>query len=186
MMCAQDKVSVWFRRWKSGDYTAFENLIRHFEPRLMSYLRHLAFSQDDAEDLFQETFLKMIQNRERIPENTHFDFYLLRTARNLAISGFRRKKVARREIERRGHEVLLRYQGADDTSEWRETHERIHQAIGKLEKEEREVVALKIWNEQSWESIGKLMGFSADTAARRFSRALKHLYRELEPLLGVS
>ena len=142
----------------------------------MSYLRSRTTSRAEAEDLFQETFLRVWKSPPAA--GTPVDFYVLSIARNLAVAGFRR-----RAVERRGQEALA--PGAEgapgpDPAE-REEVTRLRAAMSRLPEELREVAVLKTQAALSWTEVGKLLGFSADTAARRYAEALTALRKELGP-----
>ena len=140
----------------------------------MSYLRSRTASRAEAEDLFQETFLRVW--RTPPAPDTPVDFYVLAIARNLAVSGHRR-----RGLELRGREALApRAEGAPgaDPVE-REEVLRLREAMSRLPEELREVAALKTQAGLNWGQIGTMMGFSPDTAARRFAEALDALRKEL-------
>ena len=142
----------------------------------MSYLRSRTASRAEAEDLFQETFLRVWKTPPA--KGTPVDFYVLAVARNLAVSGYRR-----RTLELRNWETLLpKAEGAPggDPAGHEEVL-RLRAALARLPGELREVAVLKTQADLSWEQVGKLMGFSADTAARRYAEALAALRKELEP-----
>ncbi len=142
----------------------------------MAYLRTRSASRAEAEDFFQETFLR-VWKAPPAP-GTPADFYVLSIARNLAVSGHRRRTLELADLRSRAP----RAEGAPDADPGeREEVRRLRTALAGLPEELREVASLKTQAGLSWEQIGKLMGFSADTAARRYAEALDALRKELGP-----
>ena len=162
--------------WRSGDRAAFAALVERFEGRLMSYLVHISGSRAEAEDLFQETFLRVFRERENLNPDAPFAFTLMRIARNLAISRHRRQTVERKDLEERAR----RPKGMpEDESAGGEASAAVHRALALLPEELREPVALRIWGGLGWREVAEVLGCSEDTAARRFAEALKALREDL-------
>jgi RNA polymerase sigma-70 factor (ECF subfamily) len=174
--------------WRAGDRPAFDRLMERYEARLMTYLVRMTRSRQEAEDLFQETFLRVYRAggpRGRGPEEpaAPFDFHLMRIARNLAVSRSRRGGV-----ERAGLAAVRPMQppGAPDTLAESEAGTAAREALDALPADLREAVSLKVWGEMSWRQIGELLGTSEDTAARRCAEGLDLLAKNLAPRLGGS
>ncbi len=168
--------------WRSGDRAAFDTLVARYEPRLMSYLTHVAGSRAEAEDLFQETFMRVLRDPRGPEPGAPFAFYLLRIGRNLALSRRQRKTVERKALTAVVRDDSPREQGSPLAD--REVTDAVHAAVGRLPEELREPVALRIWSGLAWREIGKLLDCSEDTAARRFAEALRQLSKDLGPALG--
>ncbi len=140
----------------------------------MSYLRSRTASRAEAEDLFQETFLRVWKTPPTA--GTPMDFYVLTIARNLAVSGHRRRVLELADLKTRAP----RAEGVPDRDPAeREEVLRLRAAMARLPEELREIVSLKTQAGLSWEQVGKLMGFSPDTAARRYAEALGILRKEM-------
>ncbi|MBI4231493.1 MAG: sigma-70 family RNA polymerase sigma factor [Planctomycetes bacterium] len=165
--------------WRAGNRAAFDRLMERYEMRLMSYLIRIADTRHEAEDLFQESFLRIFRARESIPADVPFDFYIFRVARNLAVSGFRRKRAERIGMERRGLEAPRAEDPPADALERSEAGSAAREALDTLPEPQREAVSLKVWGELSWRRIGELLGVSEDTAARRAADGLRTLAARL-------
>ncbi|WP_052336138.1 sigma-70 family RNA polymerase sigma factor [Rhodopirellula sallentina] len=84
-------------RVRDGDAGAFEELVRRYQPRLVRLMHHLAPHTDLAEDLAQETFLRVYRARDRYEPGAKFSTWLFTIAGNVA-------RNAKRTVSRR-HEV---------------------------------------------------------------------------------
>ena len=83
-------------RAKSGDETAFTQLVTTYQDRLVGVLTHLLQNQEAAEDLAQEVFLRIYRARHGYEPTAKFSTWLFRIANNLA-SNMRRDRGRRRE-----------------------------------------------------------------------------------------
>ena len=78
----------------AGSEVAFEELVRRFTPRLFRYLRPKAWSDQEAEDIVQETFRKAFQNIARFDAEYRFSTWLYTIAHRQAIGLFRARRVS--------------------------------------------------------------------------------------------
>lgn len=76
----------------AGSQTSFEELVHRYSPRLFHFLRHKVSTDEDIEDLVQETFLKAFRNIERYNPDFKFSTWLYTIAVRLAISDYRSNK----------------------------------------------------------------------------------------------
>ena len=132
---------------------------------LVLYGRALGLSHGEAEDVLQETFVALLQ-LERKPDDA--EHYGVRAFRNRALN-YRRSTWRRltRELEsRRWFER--------DTNET-EAERQAMKALTELPPEQREVIVLKIWNEMTFEAIGRLFDLSPNTVAGRYRYGLNKL-----------
>ena len=81
------------RQARAGSRRSFEELARRYKRRLFVYLRPRLGSDEDAEDMVQETFLKLYRNIESYDPAFRFSTWLYSSANRLAISSFRKNKV---------------------------------------------------------------------------------------------
>lgn len=134
-------------------------------PSLILYGRSIGLSHAEAEDVLQEVFLALLR-REDPPDDP--ERYCVRAFRNKALN-YRRSLWRRltREFE---------------SSHWFESGEQSSaeedkavRCLRELPADQREVVVLKIWHEQTFEEIGELLGISGNTAAGRYRYALRKL-----------
>jgi RNA polymerase sigma-70 factor (ECF subfamily) len=82
------------REARAGSRRSFEELARRYKRRLFVYLRPRLGSDQDAEDMVQETFLKLFRNIRSYDHAFRFSTWLYTAANRLAISSYRKKKIA--------------------------------------------------------------------------------------------
>jgi len=93
------------REARTGSRRSFEELALRYKRRLFVYLRPRLGSDQDAEDMVQDTFLKLYRNIGRYDPRFHFSTWLYTSANRLAISSYRKKKTitARLDAEAAGN-----------------------------------------------------------------------------------
>ena len=82
------------RAFKNGDQKAFEKLFERNHKKLYDYLMRLLDSKEDAEEIVQESFIKIWEKREEFIEGYSFDAFLFTIAKNTFLN-FTREKVNR-------------------------------------------------------------------------------------------
>src|SRR5437870_5360627 len=80
---------------KSGDVSAFEELVRRYDRNVFRIAQHITQNREDAEDVVQDAFLKAYQNLERFQENSKFYTWLVRIAVNEALMRLRRRRTGK-------------------------------------------------------------------------------------------
>lgn len=149
-------------------------------PRLHLYARQQTRSESDAEDVLQDAFVRMWNTARKEPDlglpNLPFGYTSIRRcAIDLA-----RKNQRRLQREETAHDGLDDVQWFESDLEGAERKEALERAIKRLPKKYQEVLALKIWGEQTFQAIADLQGISINTVASRYRYALQGLRRELE------
>ena len=168
------------RRYAAGDNGAFDVLYERYKRPLYAYLNRLMSGRhDQADDLFQQVWLRIIASLPQYECRQRFLSWALRIAHNLAIDSFRRQErdpVALPEDA----DNLLR----NDLEPWRhldraELSAAIGKALKTLSPELREVFALRL-EKVSFKEIAELQGCSINTVLGRMHYALKNLQRVIK------
>lgn len=168
---------VLLREYRSGSAAAFEHLHSRYRNTLYLHARSIARDDAIAEELVNETFLRLAQKgeAERLEAGSLGPFLHTILGR-LAIDHLRSEK-SRRRREAKASTPWLR---AASPSQDQERVTEINRAMASLPPEQAEVVVLHIYSEMSFREIGDAVGIPPDTAASRYRYALK----KLSELLG--
>jgi RNA polymerase sigma-70 factor (ECF subfamily) len=97
-------------RWKAGDESAFESLIRRHEGRVFGLLMRMLGNREDAEDVAQETFISLHRHGHRFRHDARFSTFVYRVAANAALN--RRRTLGRKNARLR--KLQLRQAAGDD------------------------------------------------------------------------
>lgn len=151
---------------KLGNEKAAEELIKRYYLPILHYCKRRCFSLEKAEDLTQETFLKLFQNLSGYKGKQRFKAYLFTIASHLCIDESRKTKVYSLE-----HEDEIRH-------ECKELHQiedemEIELLLDLLTWEQREAVLLRYGDQFSYREIAEIMGCNMRTVQSRVRNALK-------------
>lgn len=166
-------------RFIKGDQSCFEVLIKRHKNKVFAYINLYIRDQALAEDLFQDTFLKVIQSVKggKYYDNGKFISWVMRIAHNLIIDHFRRTKqmntVSNDDYE---SDLFNNKNLADETVEdemiKRQILKDIRKMISHLPDDQREVVIMRHYAGLSFKEIADLTGVSINTALGRMRYAL--------------
>lgn len=121
----------------------------------------------DADDILQETFCKLVQQKT-FPERP--SAWLFQVAANLIRQESRRNK--RRKLR---EERVAATEAVDSPADLSLLQAEVQESLSKIKPEMRDIILLKIWGEMTYSEIGKTLGLSTATAHRRYEEALTQL-----------
>ena len=176
-------------RLRQGDLDALESLIPQYHHRLYRFLWRMVQEQPAAEDLYQQTWLKVMKNISTYRDHQNFDAWLFSIARNLAIDHLRRKNPVSLDATDDEKRPLLDpvSQSGPDPLEAVLEFERgsiLAAALADLPAIHREVLTLRFEEEMKLEQIAEVAGIPLSTVKSRLSRALEGLRLRVETDLG--
>ncbi len=147
---------------------------------LFGYVRSIVGPSDDAEDVLQEVFTKLVLQGPRLLAVRKPVPYLFTMARNEAYKHLRtRSRQAHVSLD-----GLLVAPAADGAPQVRLTPEEVQDALASLPPEQAEVVVLKIYEGFTFEAIASITGVSPNTAASRYRYGCDKLARRLHRATG--
>ncbi len=170
-----------------GNKSAISTLIDKYNRRVRDYLRMMVKDDDVADDIAQETFIKVIKviDEGRYVDNGKFLSWVLRIAHNRALDYFRAQKSNNSVNESSaGYNVLgtLRYaeNSIEDNIISDQTDQSIRDLVELLPEEQREVVMLRYYSDLSFKDIAEQTGVSINTALGRMRYALINLRKMIK------
>jgi RNA polymerase sigma-70 factor, ECF subfamily len=161
-------------RWHAGDRSAAAELVQRHQRPLLGFLLSMCGERALAEDLLQETFLRVLERLVRYEEHGRFRALLFQIARNLCSDHFRTRK-RRLPAETGTLEALPDGQDAERGLLEEQRTARLHQALAMLPDEQREVVLLHHYSGLTFREIAELQGCPLGTSLGRMHYALKRL-----------
>ena len=175
-----DKVLL--NNYLSGDSAAISQLIDRHSRRVRDYIRMMVKDADVADDVLQETLIKVVRviDEGRYVDNGKFLSWVLRIAHNQVIDYFRSQKSAKTVNESdAGYNMLGTLRFAERTVEDNIISEQIEADVRRLVEhlpdEQREVVKLRYFSGLSFQEIADQTGVSINTALGRMRYALINL-----------
>jgi len=165
-------------RLAQGDQAAFAELYDACADRIHHYLVAYLGSPEDADDVLQETFVRLARGRKRLAGVDNLAGYAFAVARNEAMR-LAGRKARRGQVRTAASGDALFRAAAGADLEARETAELVATALGRLAPECREVVELKTYAGLTFREIGEVTGQPVGTVATRYRTALGRLRRWL-------
>jgi len=156
-------------RLARGEAAAFAELYDLCADRLHHYLVSQLGSRDDADEVLQETFLRLVRGREKLAGVESIAGYSFMVARNEAL---RRLAARSNENHRRAKAAELFLDVTHDDHEVREAAEEVTMALARLRPEQREVVELKCYGGLTLAEIADITGAPPGTVATRYRTAI--------------
>ena len=175
-------------RVADGDLSCFERLYNKYKGRLMTYLYYTLFDRAKAEDILQETFIRVFRHAGRFKKGRSFPIWLYSIAKNLCRDEWRRSK------RRGGAKEPLPFEWVSNTAmkdsrsprreaETREAAVRLLSELKGLGPEQRETIALHYISALKYREIAQIIGCPLGTVQSRIHTGLKILRRRLKDLL---
>ena len=169
-------------RYQDGDVHSFELLIGRYQKQVYSYILTLVKDKQLADDVFQDTFVKVIQTvkSKAYKDDGRFVQFAMRIAHNLVIDHFRKEnRIPTVESSSEDYNYIDNVPITDASVEQGmivdQVHSDLHRMITFLPDEQREVLRMRIFDDMSFKDIADITNVSINTALGRMRYALINL-----------
>ncbi|MBZ9779111.1 sigma-70 family RNA polymerase sigma factor [Psychroflexus sp. CAK8W] len=174
------------KQYISGDENSLSVLINRHQQKIFGFIFSKVYDKDLAEDIFQDTFIKVIRTLKRGKYNEEGKFlpWVMRIAHNLVIDHFR-KSNRMPKFEGKGDFDILDFMTDGDMNAERKIIKDqidvdLHALIKKLPQDQLEVLEMRIFKEMSFKEIAFKTDVSINTALGRMRYALINLRKIIE------
>ena len=178
-------------RCSAGDQAAFDLLFKKYARPLTYFIEQIIHDHDRAEDIFQDTFLRMLKNKEKYDTKYRFSTWIYRIALNLSINELRKRQRENGRIVHKPEsdepdrylDILDTLSSGDDpyrNIERKDLAEKVGTALGRLPAPKRIAFILKFYHHLSYDEIAGVMGCTRGTIKSRIHYAVE----ELQILVG--
>ena len=171
-------------RYSEGDNKAFDELLARYQSKLFNYIFFIVRSQELAEDIFQETFVKAITTIQqgRYTPSGKFGSWLTRIAHNMIVDSYRQERnentISNDEVE---VDLFNDADLCDDNIETQMVNEQtltdVRRLMDALPSNQREVVYMRYYQDLSFKDIADITGVSINTALGRMRYAVMNMRR---------
>ena len=182
------------RAAQTGDSAAFEQLVRAYDQSVLRLALNLLRSAEDANDIYQETFLRVFRNLHSFRFDCSFHTWLYRIVTNLCLDHLRKRKVRREEptvisttegpLDRMDTVPEDRAHGDPQRSLLgKELKGRLDKVLRELTPRERMVFEMRHYQGMRLRAIGDVLGTSEEAAKNCLFRATQKLRAALGDFL---
>ncbi|GMV24990.1 MAG: RNA polymerase sigma24 factor [Phycisphaerae bacterium] len=176
-----------------GDQAAWRLLLGRHQANVYNLCFKLVGNRDLAEDLAQDTLVKIVQHVQRFDGRAKFSTWLYRITMNVCLSRLRAEKVRRHSslddqpyegAPAAGSGLAGREPDAPSSVQWTEQHRNVLAALASLEPEQRAILVLRDTRDLDYDQIAEVLEVPVGTVKSRLFRAraaLREALEELEP-----
>jgi RNA polymerase sigma-70 factor, ECF subfamily len=159
----------------------FTLIFSRYKVRIYNYVIKMVSDRMTAEDIVQNTFLKLYENMNNIQHKESINFWLFRTARNEIYGWYRKKKSFKRVFDPSDLEDLQIDSGYDlpDQIEIKEISALLKSELGLLPDNQKEVFVLKEYGGLSYKEISEIMGTDENLVKSRLFKVRQKLTERL-------
>ena len=180
------------RMYEEGDFQAFDILLERHQDNVFGYIRTMVTDNELANDVFQDTFVKVIMaiRNGNYTESGQFLSWVKRVARNQVLDRFRSLRSSAHNVI--SHEVFdgegdligdlfnnpdLCEPNAESRMLVEQSYDDVRMMVNRLPEAQREVVTMRYYREMSFKEIAEATGVSINTSLGRIRYALINLRR---------
>lgn len=160
----------------------FACLYERYEIRMLHYITKISgFNRTQAEDVLQDSFIKIWSNINDYDPDLPFKSWLYRIVHHTTISQWRKNdSLSRRYLEAGKLSDNILFEEADPEQETKEKNKkRLYEALDQLKSNYREIIILKFFENLTYEEISDILKIPEGTVATRINRAKKQLHKHL-------
>ena len=170
----------------NGDNSSFEVLLKRHKSRVFAFIMSKIKNRDITEDIFQDTFIKVINSLQRGKYNEEGKFlpWMMRIAHNLVIDHFRKESKMRKVRNTDEFNIFDIINNGDIGQDEEMIRKRVHADLNLLIKDlpedQMEVLKMRYFEDMSFKKISEITGVSINTALGRMRYALINLRKLAE------
>ena len=167
------------RRIRQGDIRQFESLFRSSYVSLVRYAKTLIKDHDSAEEIVQDLFFKLWQDKEKLNIESSLNGYLFRSVHNKCLHFIEHNKVVERYAEEMSFRQPDKQESPSDILQYRELQARISRILERLPERCGQVFYLSRFEGLKYTEIAEKLSVSVKTVESNMGRALKEFRKEL-------
>jgi RNA polymerase sigma-70 factor (ECF subfamily) len=156
---------------KTGDSAAFNEIYHKYRQKIYGYAYHFTRCREEAEELTQDTFVRLWENREKINPEKNFDAFLYTLIRNNFLTVLR-KKAREKAYSNENLRHEQSFNTIEDELNAKESKQIALEAIASLSPQVKKIYLMSRNDHHTHEEISKLMGISKNTVNNHLKKSL--------------
>ncbi len=175
--------------FQNGDLYAFDLIVKRYKNQLLNFVYRFLGNAEEAEDLVQETFLRVYRNRKAYQKVAKFSTWIYTIAGNLAKTELRKRKrrkffsISDLGYNEKDYDISDEAYNPEKDVDGRMKEEIIHREIDDLSPKFREVILLRDVQQLSYEEISQIVNIPLGTVKSRVNRGRLKLQEKLKHIL---
>lgn len=171
-------------RLRARDPELLQKLVREISPRMLAAIRPCARDDDDADDLLQDSWIRVMEQLDNFKRNGSFPAWAIAVAKNVARTVQRRRERTgeQRTAPESAEEVLDRGPNPEEELASQEVREHLNAALARLPDRERDMMVLRLIEGRSTADAAARIGVTV-RSARAIQRRAMHRLRSMSDLL---
>ena len=177
---------ILIKKFQEGDVGAYNQLVNRFKDRLLNFIYRFVNDLDLAEDLVQDTLLKLYTHKDSYREIAKFSTWLYTIAANLARTELRKKKRRKTfsvtELSRDDREFIIASSDVDPSEDLSSQNfeKSVQRALAELPDDFKTIIILRDIQELSYDEISKIVDVPLGTVKSRINRGRVKLQQLLK------
>ena len=177
---------ILIKEFQEGDVGAYNQLVNRFKDRLLNFIYRFVNDLDLAEDLVQDTLLKLYTHKDSYQEIAKFSTWLYTIAANLARTELRKKKRRKTfsvtELSRDDREFIIASSDVDPSEDLSSQNfeKSVQRALAELPDDFKTIIILRDIQELSYDEISKIVDVPLGTVKSRINRGRVKLQQLLK------
>lgn len=169
----EEKERFLMHKLGEGDMAAMEVIYIRYAPQVKSFVSAILKNESDTEDLVQDIFLKVWEDRGNIAKVRSFQSYLYAMTRNLVYNRLKRRGVEERYFRSVNDKVNLVH--PENRIVTKDLLRHINKELDELPEHQRTIYEMNRWNELTYDEISDRMGISPKTVQYHIGKVLARL-----------
>ena len=167
------------RRIRNGDGGQFESLFRSSYVSLVRYAKTLIKDNDTAEEIVQDLFFRLWQDKEKLNIESSLNGYLFRSVHNKCLHHIEHKRVVERHAEEISYHQSESQESPSDILNYKELQEKVARILERLPERCGKIFTMSRFEGLKYNEIAEKLSVSVKTVEANMGRALKEFRKEL-------
>ncbi len=168
------------RKLAEGEFDAFDALFKLYHKNLFHFALSLLKSAEDAEDVVQEVFVRIWENRDKIKMRHSFKSFLFTIAYNIIVDHLRKRMADAKFREKLGRIVEKGIIREGDHLVYKELDNQLRTVLSQLPPQQKRIYKMHRELRMTYKEIGQNLNISPNTIRNQFSDALKFLREQMK------
>jgi len=156
---------------KAGDSAAFNEIYHKYRQKIFGYAYHFTRCREEAEELTQDSFVRLWENRAKVDPEKNFDAFLYTLIRNNFL-GTLRKKAREKAYSSENLSQQQSFNATEDELDAKESKQLAQEAIESLSPQVKRIYLMSRNDHHTHEEISQLMGISKNTVNNHLKKSL--------------